>query len=155
MKKGVMMRCKTITANLLKIVHLIVETITYFENPKATIEASLSIQQPPWRITSSKPVISPSLSRIVSFRTMLRYNRHWWSTVLRYVRSDYGHCRGGNTTGNELYGKKKLSLLHRPHKEDVFFFGLPVSVEKGLLYNSWSSLSKNSLIPINFYSGIF
>ena len=44
--KGVMMRCKTITANLLTIVRLLVEPITPLEKPKASLEESLSIRQP-------------------------------------------------------------------------------------------------------------
>ena len=44
--KGVMMRCKTITAKLLTVVRLLVEPITPLAKPKASLEESLSIRQP-------------------------------------------------------------------------------------------------------------
>ena len=45
--EGVMILCKTITANLLTIVGLLVEPITSLAKPKASLEASLSIRKPP------------------------------------------------------------------------------------------------------------
>ena len=45
--KGVIMHCKTIMANLLTLVGLIVETSTEIEKPKGSLEESLSIRQPP------------------------------------------------------------------------------------------------------------
>ena len=42
--EGVMMRCKTVTANLLAIVLLLVEPITSLAKPKAYLEAYLSIR---------------------------------------------------------------------------------------------------------------
>ena len=45
--KGFIMRFKTITSNLLRIVHLLVELITSLANPKASIEAYISIRQLP------------------------------------------------------------------------------------------------------------
>ena len=101
--EGVMMRCKTINANVSKIVNLLVEPITSLAKLKDSIEAYLSIRQPPWTVTSSKPVISPSLSSLSSFVNMLRPNRYWWSTVLSYFGNSAGRCRGINTTGKKNF----------------------------------------------------
>ena len=43
-KKGVMMRCKTITANFLKVVGLVVEPSTSNGKPKASLEAYLYVR---------------------------------------------------------------------------------------------------------------
>ena len=72
--KGVVMRCKTIPANLLTVVGLIVEPITAIENTKGYIEAFISIRQNPLTLKSSNQVILPSLSIFFSFRSMLRFN---------------------------------------------------------------------------------
>ena len=57
--EGVMMRFKTITANLSTIVHLLVEPIKSLEKPKASLEASFSIRQLSWTVTSNKSIVSP------------------------------------------------------------------------------------------------
>ena len=44
--EGVVMRCKTITANLLIIVGLLVEPITYLAKLKASLEASIYTIKP-------------------------------------------------------------------------------------------------------------
>ena len=72
--EGVMMRCKTITANLLVIVGLLVEPITSIENPKGSLKEYLPIKQPPLTVTSKYPVILSSLSSYFSFSSMLIYN---------------------------------------------------------------------------------
>ena len=94
-----MMRFKKITANLSKIVCLIVEPITYLAEPKDSPEASLYISQTTWTITSSKPVIYPSLSSFLYFGNMMISNGYWWSTVESYVVNSSVCCRGINTTG--------------------------------------------------------
>ena len=43
--EGVVMSCKTITANLLTIVCLLVEPITPLAKPRVSLEVSLSISQ--------------------------------------------------------------------------------------------------------------
>ena len=58
--EGVMMCFKTITTNLLTIIHLLVEPIKSLAKPKASLEAFIYIRQIPGTVTSSKPVISPS-----------------------------------------------------------------------------------------------
>ena len=83
--KGVMIRFKTITTNLLTIVHLLVEPITSLVKPKDYLEVSISIRQLPWTGTSSKPIIYPSLLRLLFFGNMIRSNRYSWGTVERYV----------------------------------------------------------------------
>ena len=70
------MRFKTITTNLMTVVHLIVEPITFLAKPKAYLEASISIRQLPGTVTSSKPVISPSLFSFLFFGNILRHNRY-------------------------------------------------------------------------------
>ena len=99
MNKGVVMRLKTITTNLLTIVHLLVETITSLAKPKASLEESVSIRKIPWTVTSSKPVISPSLFSFLFFGNMMRSNRYWWSTVESHVGNSADRCGGRNTTG--------------------------------------------------------
>ena len=74
--EGVMMRCKTITANLLIIVRLLVEPITSLAKPKSYLESYIYISQPPLTVTSINPVIYPSLSSFFSFSNMLRSNRY-------------------------------------------------------------------------------
>ena len=44
--EGVMMHCKKITANLLKIVYFLVEPSTSLAKPKGPLDASLPIRQP-------------------------------------------------------------------------------------------------------------
>ena len=79
--EGVMMYFKTITMNLLTIVHLLVGPITYLAKLKAYMETSFLIMQLPWTVTSSKPVISPSLLSFLFFCNMLKFNRYWPGTV--------------------------------------------------------------------------
>ena len=83
--EGVMMRFKTITMNLSKIVHLLVEPDTALAKSKASLEASISIRQLPWTVTSSNPVISPSLFSFLFFGDMLISNRYWWDIVENHV----------------------------------------------------------------------
>ena len=47
MNEGAMMHFKTITMNLLKIVHYLVEPIKSLERPKAYLEASIFIRKLP------------------------------------------------------------------------------------------------------------
>ena len=79
--EGFMMYFKTITMNLLTVVHLLVEPIVSLAKPKAYLGASFSIRQLPWSVTSSKPAISPSLISFFFFCHMLISNRYWWGTV--------------------------------------------------------------------------
>ena len=71
-----MMHFKTITMNLLTIVHLFVEPITSIAKPKASLEAYFSVRQLPFTVNSSKPVISPSLLSFFFFYNMLISNRY-------------------------------------------------------------------------------
>ena len=149
---GVMIRYKKITANLLTIVRLLVEPITSLEKTKDSLEAYLSISEPPWTVTSSKPVISPSLSRFFSFGSMLISNRYLWSTVLSYVGNSDGRCGGRNTTGKTkcTASGNFISTTNLINGGGMFFDKVPLSFEKGLLNQYWASHSKNSLITINF-----
>ena len=56
-----------------------------------------------------------------------------------------------DTTG-KINGTASINFLYiiDPIKERYIFFGVPVSVVKGVLKQSRASHSKNSLIPINF-----
>ena len=83
--EGVMMHFKKITMNLLKIVQPLVEPITSLAKPKAYLEAYFSIRQLPWKVTSSEPVISPSLLSFFFLCNILRSNRYWWGTVDNHV----------------------------------------------------------------------
>ena len=78
--KGVMMHFKTIQMNLLTILHPLVEPITSLARPKASLEASFYIRQLTWTVTSSKPVVSPSLFSFFFFGNMLISNRYSWGT---------------------------------------------------------------------------
>ena len=92
------MNCNTITINLLKIVHPLVEPITYLAKPKASAEASFSICQIPWTVTSTKPVVSFSPFSFFFFGNMLRSNRYSWVTVEIHVGNSADSCGGRNTT---------------------------------------------------------
>ena len=94
-----MMHYKTIMANLLTIVCLLVEPITSLVKPKASLAAYISIRETPWTVTSSKPVIYTSLSILLSFVNMLRSNRYWWSTVLSYIVNSASQCGRRKRTG--------------------------------------------------------
>ena len=80
-----MMRFKTITTNLSTIVHLIVEPITSLVKPKACLDASIFISQLPLTVSSSKPVISPSLLSFLFFCNIPKSNRYWWGNVESHV----------------------------------------------------------------------
>ena len=80
------MHSKIITTNLLTIAHPLVEPITSLAKPKASLEAYFSIRKLTWTVTSSEPVISPSLLSFFFFCNMLRFNRYWWGTVESRVR---------------------------------------------------------------------
>ena len=99
----VMICCKTITSNFLTIVRLLVEPSTSLSKPKASLEASLYIRQPPLTLTSSKTAISPSIYIFFSFVNILISNRYWWSTVSSYVGNSAGRCGGRNRTGKINY----------------------------------------------------
>ena len=94
--EGVMMHFKTITMNLLTIVHLPVEPITPLVKPKDSMGLYISIMQNSWTVTSSKPVISPSLFRFFFFGNMLRYNRYSWGTVKSHVGNSADSCEWKN-----------------------------------------------------------
>ena len=157
--EGVMMHCKSITANLLTIVGLLVENITSLAKPKASLEASLSIRKPPLTLTYSKPVISPSLSSLISFRSILRYNSrsprsigYWWSTVESYVGNSSGHCGGRNITGKMKFTSsiKCVSFIGLIKGRSVLFRGTSISLK---IY-FWSNLEQ--VVPIIiWYQSIF
>ena len=67
---------KTITMNFSTLVHILVESITPLAQPKASLEAYISVMQLPLKVTSSKPVISSSLFSFLFFGNMLRSNRY-------------------------------------------------------------------------------
>ena len=72
MNGEVIMHCKSVTANLLKVVGILVEPSIDIVKPKGHIEAYLSIGQPHITVTSSSPVIYPSLYISFFFSSMLR-----------------------------------------------------------------------------------
>ena len=74
--EGVMMCFKTITTNLLTIIHLIVEPIKSLAKLKASLEAFIYIRKIPGTVTSSKPVISSSLFIFFFYGNMLRSNKY-------------------------------------------------------------------------------
>ena len=61
--KGVVMRCKAVTVDLLTVVGLLVEPIATISKPRIYLEEFISIRQHPITVTSSSMVITPSLSR--------------------------------------------------------------------------------------------
>ena len=152
-----MMRCKTITSNLLTVVGLLVEPSTPIAKPKASIKAYLSIRPPPWTVTSSKPVIYPSLSCFFSLSSMLRSNSrshrsiwYWWSTVESYVENSDNHCGRRNRTGKmKCKESRKCLCFINLNKGGMLFAVSPVSVKKLSLKQSRTSRYENSLIPIN------
>ena len=99
MNKRIMMHFKTIMMNLLTIVHpFLVETITSIAKPKASLEVSIYIRKLPWRLTSSKPVISTSQFSFFFFGKVLRSNRYSWGTVLSHVGNSADSCKWRHTT---------------------------------------------------------
>ena len=80
----VMVHCKTVTDNLLTVLGLLVEHSTAITKTKVYLEVPLSIRQPSIKVTSSIPVIYPSLSSSLFFSSMLRSNirSHWSFNVV-------------------------------------------------------------------------
>ena len=72
--KGVVMCYKAVTDKFLTILGLLVEPIASIEKPKGYTEAYISIRQPKITLTSSNPIISPSLSILFFFISMLISN---------------------------------------------------------------------------------
>ena len=69
------MHCKAVTEKLLTLVGPLVEPIsTDIAETKGSLEAYISISQPPIRVISNIPVIPPSLPRSIIFFGMLRSN---------------------------------------------------------------------------------
>ena len=115
--EGSMMCCKTIKANVLTIVRLLVEPITSLAKPKAYLESYISIMQTLWTVTSINHVIYPSFSSFFSFWNMLISNRYWWSAVLGSVGNSSGRCGGRNVPMcNYLMGQKIYQPFPTPLK---------------------------------------
>ena len=156
--EGVMMHCKTITADFLTIVGLLVEPITPIAKTKDSPEAYISISKPPWTVTYIKPVIYPYLCSFLSFRSMLRSNGrshrsmwYWWSIFESYVISCDGPCGRRNRTVKLIVQQlETVSPLSISSRGGMLSFGVPVSVEKWLLKQSRASRPDNYLITINF-----
>ena len=148
--EGFMMRFKTITTNLLTIVHLLFEPIIYLEKPKDYLEASISIRQIPWTLTFSNPVIPPYLFSYFFFGNMLGSNRYWWGTVKSHVGNSSDCCGGRNTTGKMkcTAGRYCISIIDLI--KGGYFLCWVTSIRwKLLLRKSLASRSENSLILIN------
>ena len=112
MNKGVKMRYKAVTANLLTVVGLLVEPSKAIKK-MSSLEASLSIRQPTITVISSSPFISPPLSRSLFFSSMLISNSRShqsigqrWSTVDSYVGNISDLCgRRSRNWKIEVHGK--------------------------------------------------
>ena len=132
MNKGFMILCKTITANLLEILGLLVEPSTSISKPKGCLEAFLPIGKPLWTLTYKYPMIYSSLSSFFSFSSMLISNSisHpsigcWWSTVESYVRNSAGRCGSRNRTRKMKCTESRncLSIIHLINGRYVIFWG--------------------------------
>ena len=106
MNKGVMMRCKAVTANFLTLLDIIVEPSTAIVKPNTSLEEYLSIRQPTIAVTSISKVISISLSSSLFFRSILISNSRSRQsigkrliTVEIYVRNSADFCRRRRRTG--------------------------------------------------------
>ena len=102
----VKMRYKSVTANLLTVVGILVEPSAAIENPKVSLETSSSIRQHPITVNSSSPIISPSLYSSFFSSSMLRSNSRshrsigWrWSPVESYVGNIADLCGMRSRTG--------------------------------------------------------
>ena len=137
--KGVMMRFKTITANLSTILHLLVEPITSLEKQKAYLEESISIRKP-WTVTSSKPVISPYMFRFFFFGNMLRSNGYRWSTVESHVINSADRCGGINTTGKMkcMVSRNCISIIYLIKGRYVLCWGPSIRWKK----DGWRNLEQ-------------
>ena len=131
-----MMRCKIITANLLKIVRLLVEPITYLTKPNTSFEEYLSISKPTWTVTYIKPVISPSLYSFSYFIIILIFNsrshrsiEYWQRTVESYVRNSAGRRGGINITVKMkcTASRKCLSFIYLIKGRYVLWQGTSIS----------------------------
>ena len=69
--EGVVMCCKAITVNLLKVVGLIVEPSTDIAKPKGYLEAYISIRQPPRTVNSRNLVKYTSLLSFLFFSSIM------------------------------------------------------------------------------------
>ena len=138
------MRWKTITANLLKIVGLLVEPIISLEKPKDYLEASFPIRKSLWTVTYSKPVISTSLYNFSSFSSILRSNSrshqsigYWRITVESYVINSDGRCKGINITGLLELTFQGGFLRERYLSREAFGFAMDVicSTRRPTIFN--------------------
>ena len=150
--KGFMMCHKTITANLLTMVGLLVEHITPLAKRKDYIEALLSISRHTWKVTYSKSVIFTFLSSFFSFSSILISKIYRWRTVLSYIVISDGRCGGRNSTEKMKCTtiRNCLYIIDLIKGGVVFFSVVEIAVEKWLLKKYWASFSENSMIPINF-----
>ena len=57
------MHCRSVTANVLALVGILIEPSTSIAKPKGYIEASVSISKTHITVTSSSPIISSSFAR--------------------------------------------------------------------------------------------
>ena len=96
--EGVTMSCKAVTANLLKVVGCLVEPITYIAKSKGYLEESISIIQPPIKVTSSNMVISPSLYRFFFFGGMLRSNSRSHQSIYKRLINDDSYIENSATS---------------------------------------------------------
>ena len=138
-----MISCKTITANLLTIVCLLVAPRIFISKPKGSPEAYIPIRQPSWTVTYKYPVIYSSLSSFFYFGSMLRSNsrshqiiEYWWSTVEIYVRNSAGHCESWNGPGKwSAWQVETVSCSSTSSRGGMLFSRIPVSVGN----NCWSN----------------
>ena len=132
MNEGVIMNFKTITMNLLTILHPLVEPITSLAKLKDYLEAYIYVSQIPWTVNSINPVIYTSLFSFFFFVSMLISNGYWWITLLSYFGNSYGLCRGRNTTGEMkcTTSRNCLSIIDLINERYVLLQGTSISFKR-------------------------
>ena len=136
--EGVEMCCKAVTPNLFTAVGFLIEPSTSITKPKDYLEVCLSIMQPPIALTSSSPVIPPSLPSSFFFSIMLRSNSRihqsigWqWSSVESYIGNIYYLCvmRSRTVKTKCTASRNYLSIINLIKEWYIIFRGPSISLK--------------------------
>ena len=136
MNVGVMILCKSVTANLLTVVGLLVDLSTSIVKPKVSLESYLSIRQPIITLTSSNNVIYPSLSSFLFLRIMIESNSRSYHSIGKrrsnvgiYVGNSADLCVRRIRTGKMNYTENRncISFIDLVKERYVIFRGPSIS----------------------------
>ena len=141
MKKEVNTRCKSVRANLFTVVCLIDWPSIDIVKPKSSLEAYLYISYASLILTSTSPVIPPSLPISLFYRSMLKTNSRifqsigwWWSTIdIEVVNSpDFWIKRSRTKKMNNTVSRNYFSVINLIKENNVLCWSPSITL-KGFL----------------------